>query len=174
MIELRLVRPSLTYEATFLRALDELQREGLPWWLGPGPDLARTDFARFVAGKLAEADVDPAEPERVPKTQLWAIAGTEMVGRIGIHHHLNERLRLEGGHIGYDTVPSWRGRGVATAMLREALPIARGLGLTEVLLTCDDDHAASIAVIERCGGVLEGRRVVGAGRALKRYYWIGT
>ena len=36
------------------------------------------------------------------------------VGRISIHHELNDALHIEGGHIGYDTVPSSRDRGVAT------------------------------------------------------------
>lgn len=71
------------------------------------------------------------------------------VGRISIHHELNDALHIEGGHIGYDTVPSSRDRGVATEMLRQALPVARSLGLTAVLLTCD-----------------------GTNRPLKRYYWI--
>jgi len=71
------------------------------------------------------------------------------VGRISIHHELNDALHIEGGHIGYDTVPSSRDRGVATEMLRQALPVARARGLTAVLLTCD-----------------------GTNRPLKRYYWI--
>ena len=54
------------------------------------------------------------------------------VGRLSILHELNDALRVEGGHIGYDTVPSFRGRGVATEMLRQALPVARALGLTDV------------------------------------------
>lgn len=176
-IDIRLVRPSVAYEATFLRALDAFQREGLPWWRGPGLDLARSDFARFVAAKLAEATPDAddgSESGRVPKTQLWAIAGAELVGRIGIFHRLTEQLRRDGGHIGYDTVPSWRGRGVATAMLREGLAVARGLGLNEVLLTCDEGNAASIAVIEKNGGSGFERRSPGPGRPMKRYYWLAT
>ena len=33
--------------------------------------------------------------------------------------------------------------------------IARSYGVERVLVTCDDDNAASAAMIERCGGVLE-------------------
>ena len=90
----------------------------------------------------------------MPKTHLWAVAEERFIGRISIHHELNDVLRLEGGHIGYDTVPSFRGRGVAREMLRQGLLIARALGLTEVLLTCDDANAASIRVIERNSGSL--------------------
>jgi predicted acetyltransferase len=88
------------------------------------------------------------------------------------HHELNDALRVEGGHIGYDTVPSFRGRGVVTEMLRQALPVARGLGLTAVLLTCDDTNAASIRVIERNGGSLRETKALDTNRPLTRYCWI--
>lgn len=167
---MRLLPPAVEHRESFLRALAEFQAEGLPWWLGPGVELAERDFAAFVAGKLAEAQ---AGSEGAPaKTHLWAIAEGRFVGRIAIFHGLTEALRRSGGHIGYDTVPSCRGRGVATEMLRQALPVARGLGLREVLITCDDSNAASIRVVERNGGVHRATRSPGAGRPPKRYYWI--
>ena len=76
------------------------------------------------------------------------------------------------GHIGYDTVPSARGRGVATEMVRQALPVARALGLREVLVTCDDTNAASIRVIEKNGGQLRETKAFAPSRPLKRHYWI--
>lgn len=100
----------------------------------------------------------PTADTTVAKTQLWALADEEFVGRIAIHHELTDALRVEGGHIGYDTVPSFRGRGVATEMLRQVLPVARKLGLTEVLLTCDDTNAASIRVVERTAACCGKRR----------------
>lgn len=169
-MNLVLVPPGVEYRASFLRALHEFRREGLPWWLGANTDLAEHDFAAFVAGKLADAQ--RRTEALVPKTHLWAIAGEELVGRIAIHHELNAQLRSEGGHIGYDTVPSFRGRGVATEMLRQALPWARALGLGEVLLTCDDTNAASIRVIEKNGGVLREMKSLDPTRPLKRYYAI--
>lgn len=165
-----LVAPALRYRDTFLRAAREFQQEGLPWWIGGDLEIAERDFGAFVAKRLADAQ--RRTEILVPKTHLWAIDGDEMVGRIAIHHELNPALRLEGGHIGYDTVPSQRGRGIATEMLRQALPIARGLGLTEVLLTCNDDNQGSIRVIERNGGVLRETKAPAPGRPLKRYYWI--
>ena len=131
---------------------------------------AEQDFAAFVAKKLADAT--RRTETHVPATHLWAVAEDELVGRISIRHELNDALRIEGGHIGYDTVPSFRGRGVATEMLRQALPVARTLGLTEVLITCDDTNAASIRIIERNGGVLRETKALAANRPPKRYYWI--
>ena len=161
--------PAERYRESFLRALRELQREGLPWWSGGDLGLAEGDFAAFVAKKLADAH---PTAERVPKTHLWAVADEEFVGRISIHHELNDELRAAGGHIGYDTVPSFRSRGVGTEMLRLALPKARALGLTEVLLTCDDTNAASIRVIEANGGRLRETKALRPNGPLKRYYCI--
>jgi predicted acetyltransferase len=134
--------------------------------------MAERDFATFVARRLAESSHRTDMP--VPKTQFWAVTDDEFVGRISIHHELTEALRVEGGHVGYDTVPSFRNRGVATEMLRQALPWARALGLEQILLTCDDTNVASIRVIERNGGVLRETKVLAANRPLKRYYWINV
>jgi hypothetical protein len=48
--------------------------------------------------------------------------------------------------------------GHATRMLRAAPPVARELGIDSALVTCDEGNFASRKVIERNGGVLEGRR----------------
>jgi predicted acetyltransferase len=53
-------------------------------------------------------------------------------------------------------------------MLGEALPVARALGLDQVLVTCDSDNVASRKVIEANGGRYEDIR----GNKLR--YWIRT
>lgn len=167
---INLVPPSSRYRDSFLRARDEFQHEGLAWWFGAGIDAAAQDFQAFVDQKLN--DSCPRMSGRVPKTHRWAVMQQKFVGRIAIHHELSDALRISGGHIGYDTVPSFRGRGVATQMLRQALPLARALGLAEVLLTSDDHNLASHRVIERNGGVLRETKRPNPARPAKRYYWI--
>ena len=169
-MKIQLVPPTERCRESFLRGLREFQHEGLPWWVGGDLELAPQDFAAFVAKKLADSNL--RTEGFVPATHLWALAEEEFVGRISIRHELNDALRAVGGHIGYDTVPSFRGRGVATEMLRQALRVARALGLTEVLLTCDDTNAASNRVIERNGGSLRETKSLDSNRPLKRYYWI--
>ena len=169
-MKIQLVPPTERCRESSLRGLREFRHEGLPWWVGGDLDAAEQDFAAFVARKLA--DSSRRTETLLPKTHLWAVTEEEFVGRISIRHELNDAFRVEGGHIGYDTVPSFRGRGVATEMLRQALPLARALGLTEVLLTCDDANAASIRVIERNGGWLRETKALDTNRPLKRYYGI--
>jgi predicted acetyltransferase len=169
-LRIQLVPPAERWRESFLRGVREFQLEGLPWWAGGDLEIAERDFSAFVARRLAASS--QRTDTLVPKTHLWAVTDGEFVGCISIYHELTDALRVEGGHIGYDTVPSFRNRGVATEMLRQALPRAGALGLGEVLLTCDDTNAASIRVIERNGGVLRETKVLAANRPLKRYYWI--
>ena len=59
-------------------------------------------------------------------------------------------------------------------MLRLALGKARGLGLERVLITCDDDNAASARVIEKNSGKLQDiiENGVSDDKVITRRYWI--
>ena len=57
-------------------------------------------------------------------------------------------------HVGYSVRPSYRGRGLATAMLKDACGFARSFGMKCLELTCDAENIASRRVIEKNGGVL--------------------
>jgi predicted acetyltransferase len=111
----------------------------------------------------------------VPETFLFAFVGKCIVGRVSIRHTLTPFLERFGGHIGYVVVPEYRRQGYATAILRQSLEVARQkLGLTRVLLTCDDDNVGSIRTIEKNGGVLESVVSEPDGGKCKRRYWIAT
>lgn len=94
------------------------------------------------------------------------------MGRVSIRHHLNPALRLVGGHIGYSVRPGFRRNGYAGQILDLALIEARGLGIGEVLLTCDANNLASRRVIESHGGVPEA--AIGQDTRFKLRYWITT
>ncbi|GAA4845526.1 hypothetical protein GCM10023221_24830 [Luteimicrobium xylanilyticum] len=96
-----------------------------------------------------------------------------MVGRVSVRHELTRSLARVGGHIGYSVRPAYRRRGYATALLRAGLGRACGLGIERALVTCASDNVGSLAVIERCGGVLEGVVDV-PGHSPTRRYWVPT
>ena len=106
---------------------------------------------------------------RVPSTFLIAEIDGNLVGRTSIRHELNDFLLSVGGHIGYGVRPSYRRQGFATEILRQSLTYIHGLGVKEVLVTCDDDNFGSIKVIESQGGILENK--VEFEGTLKRRYW---
>jgi len=109
---------------------------------------------------------------QVPATFLVADVAGVIVGRASIRHQLNDRLKQEGGPIGYAVLPPYRRGGYATEIRRQSLVVARVNGVDRVLLTCNDDNTGSIAVIERWGGRLDSvtRREYSA--IPVRRYWI--
>jgi predicted acetyltransferase len=110
----------------------------------------------------------------VPSTTFWLVDDDgQVLGMTRLRHHLNEGLRIHGGHIGYYVRPSARGRGCGTAILSLCLAEARSLGIERVMLTVDSDNEPSIRVIEGNGGVMEDELPrPETGRPYRRY-WIG-
>ena len=111
-------------------------------------------------------------PERVPTTFLVATDDGLIVGRVTVRHELNAYLAAYRGHIGYGVSPEHRRRGHATGMLRQALIVARSLGVDSIMMTCDDDNPASARVIENNGGVLHSVVEEPGSSVPLRRYWI--
>ncbi len=165
-----LITPDVRVRSSFAAAMAEFRAEGrgVP---GDASMLGREfrdhgdswelpeGFATYVAAVRGQSEPGPHLPDGwVPCTTLWYVEGDAYLGRLAIRHALTPWLLAYGGHIGYDVRPSARRRGHATAMLREALPVAARLGVDSALITCDTANTASRRVIEACGGVLEDQR----------------
>ncbi|MBZ0297554.1 MAG: GNAT family N-acetyltransferase [Anaerolineae bacterium] len=146
-----LVLPDVKYQESFLAGLHEFQREGRH--LDLSADTLASNFATYVS-QLQQRCIQPP-PGRVPETVFWLVEGEIFIGRVSLRHELNEALRLIGGHIGYEIRPSWRQRGYGRLACRLALVEARRLGLTHVMITCDEDNHASRRIIESNGGRFE-------------------
>lgn len=170
---LRLRPLRLSDEAAFVAGHEAMAAEGFPFGLGYEAGMAWADYVEMIEAQRRGV-LPPGGNLLVPATFLVADVGGVLVGRASIRHELNEVLAHEGGHIGYGVLPGHRGRGYATEMLRQALVIARSVGVDRVLVTCDDDNLASARVIERCGGVLEAvtTRTDGDRVIPFRRYWI--
>ena len=93
----------------------------------------------------------------VPATQFIYVREEDgrVVGMLQIRHYFNEYLEKYSGHIGYSVRPSERRKGYATAMLRDALPHCRALGIRDVLISCLTDNEGSRRTILANGGVYE-------------------
>jgi hypothetical protein len=151
------------YGGTEARLLMVLTSPGRATRPGPGG----TGFLCIENPDRAAATVKNLRPPgRVHATYWWIVEDGAYLGAITLRHGLNDFLLRAGGHVGYGIRPSARDRGLAAWVLPEARP----LGLSKVLVTCDDSNLASARVIEKSGGVLEDVRDTELGRT--RRYWI--
>ena len=165
-------RPDLRLRASWAEAVAEFAEagdfmHGSGLWAFDDLDTSEDGAPDVVEFLLRQADPDVDLPEdRVPCTYFWITEDDEFVGYLALRHRLNDWLLEEGGHIGYAVKPSARRQGHASEALRLALLAARDLGITRVLVTCDEDNVPSARTIEANGGVQEDVRNG------KRRYWI--
>ncbi|WP_338748413.1 GNAT family N-acetyltransferase [Janibacter alittae] len=182
----QIVRPDTRYQQSYLAAHDEFDgahRDGDGEWeqaADPATGFEgysftrrgleeKDEFIRFVRARRAEElPGNPRPSGYVPCTFLWIVEGDEYLGSIALRHELTHFLLEQGGHIGYSIRPTARRQGHASTALRQVLELAGEMGMGRVLITCDEDNAASRTMIERAGGRYEDSR---AGR---RRYWVTT
>ena len=137
-VRLRPLGPSDEAEAT--AAHRELAAEGVPFLLDLAPG---DDWAAHLARLARDRGGVDLPAGRVPAAFLVAEVGGRIVGRVSVRFRLTPALERVGGHIGYAVRPQHRDRGYATAVLWQALDVARAAGVEVALLTCDDGNAAS-------------------------------
>ena len=94
--------------------------------------------------------------ERVPAKTFFLIRENDnkIIGMINIRLCLNERLKEEGGHIGYSIRPSERKKGYNKINLYLGLLECQKYGIKEVLLDCDKDNLGSAKTMIALGGKL--------------------
>jgi predicted acetyltransferase len=157
---MKLSLPSVQFQESFIEAVGEFQADaelnepGTRYRELSIPELER-DFATYVQKEKSRSLGDNLPEGYVPDTTWWLVDRDEFIGRVSIRHRLTEPLRHIGGHIGYDIRPSHRRQGYGSRILELALPKAKEIGLSRVLLTCDATNLGSRRIIEKNGGELE-------------------
>jgi predicted acetyltransferase len=170
---LKLADPAVTFHKSFVEAKGEWldgHQDGAG--IRPGDRFEATeDFEAWIK-RLTMHD-DPSmlfSGVQVNTSRFWIVEHDIYLGAIELRHVLTPVMFEAVGHIGYSVRPTARGRGIATWALKAILPHARSIGLTRVLLTCDEQNLPSARTIEKNGGVLEDIRSTELG--VKRRYWI--
>lgn len=147
---MQLVEPSEKYYASYLEAIEEYQQNHVDTFAFIG--MTRDNVFEYMKDSK---DGSKLPEGYVPATYFWAVEGDKFVGEISIRHRLTNALLRFGGNIGYGVRYSKYNQGIGTKMLGLALEYAKNeLGLTWVLITCNDDNYGSARVIEKNGGIL--------------------
>ena len=169
-MSLKLVRYDEVREENYMDYISEW--ENLQEKVIPGA--ARRDGRSFsdMMSKWREDETDiPIAKGFVPATLYFLIDDRgRILGGIHFRHYLNERLRQDGGHIGYGVRKSERRKGYAHEMLKLLLEEIKQLDIDKVMLTCDDGNIASAKTIESCNGILQDKVMLE--NELTRRYWI--
>lgn len=92
---------------------------------------------------------------KVPQTMFFFYVDGAPVGLVKLRHFLTDKLRADGGNIGYAVRPETRGRGYGRMMLRAALEECSKLGIDEALVTINEGNTASIKMSLANGGRIE-------------------
>jgi predicted acetyltransferase len=167
---MKLALPSLEYEKSFTEALKEMRAtEGMLFWEEVGSPKSVKDYIQL---RLDHSKGKHLPPGWIPATTYWLIDSDTFVGETTIRHELTEHLMNVGGHIGYWIRPSERKKGWGTKILQMALEKAKGLGIQQVRVTCDETNTASRKIIEVNGGKLDGVTDMGEKLPRKLLFWI--
>jgi predicted acetyltransferase len=164
---MRLVTPAAQWRSAFVEMARECEAAGEHRYA-----LALRDFDAYLRKVEASRRVENLPEGWVAGIEFWLENSGQIIACARLRLGLTPDLENEGGHVGYDVRPTMRRRGYGTALLGLVLAEARALGIERVLVTCDDDNAGSITVIERNGGALAGCGVSNrTGKPIRRY-WI--
>lgn len=91
----------------------------------------------------------------VPSTTYWLFVDGNPVGMGKIRHYLTDKLRVEGGHVGYAVCPSERGKGYGKLLVKCLIQEAKKLNISQLLITVRNHNVASIKAAISNGGIIE-------------------
>jgi predicted acetyltransferase len=169
-MNLKLIKPSLGMEEEYDNYINEwinTEESIIPY----SSRLLGRDYKTWLEDTYKIQKKETCPPNLVPAHTYFLIKDSgKIIGAINIRHYLNDYLFKYGGHIGYGIRPSERKKGYATKMLSLALPIAKELGISKVLIACDKSNIGSAKTIINNGGILE-NEVLEYGELIERY-WI--
>lgn len=161
-----LIAPTPRVHASFLEACGEYRTDrhvsGVSRFHA-GLDLASLQDSRAFAllCRALSARVLPYQhaPSGARVSVWWWCDGQDYLGEATVRDDLTDPARPAGspvehlGHLGFQLRPTARGRGLGRPLLAAALRRAYQAGVDPVVLTVAAQNAASVRVIEGCGGV---------------------
>lgn len=156
MTDLYLVKPSRELETEAMKYRNEYLEQGEKHINGSLGFNHYDNYNEWLE-KVMLALKKETSPIDVPATTYFTVrkSDNKIIGTIQLRHELNDDLLKRGGHIGYGICPSERGKGYGTKQLSLALEKAKELGISRVMISCDQTNFASANVATRNGGKLQ-------------------
>ena len=146
----KLIEPNERYIPSYIQAFEEYREHNITSY--GFSDAAAFDVLEKFDNYRNERNLKPG---RVGAHFFWLVDDEKdyFIGEVSIRHALNEVLERYGGHIGYGVRYSEWNKGLGTLMLELALAEAKRIGLSKILITCDDSNIGSARVMEKNGFV---------------------
>lgn len=164
-----LIEPSETYEKdylSYLRELDELNEEPVPFIL----KFKENNFCDLIK-KIKNFSKGIGIPEGfVAHSTYWLLNANKIIGVANIRHKLTEKLKYNGGIIGYGIRPSERKKGYGTILLKLALMKANEMNIDNILITCNKSNIPSSKIIIKNGGEFDSEEIID--NEIMQRFWI--
>ncbi|MDF1617979.1 GNAT family N-acetyltransferase [Petrocella sp. FN5] len=149
MKDIKLTKPSLLYQSTFLDFVKDVKESGYESYTHYVK--AEKNFSEFMNELIDMSEGVNIKKGWAPCSSYWLIDNNEeVIGVIRIRHRVDNDSLEMAGHIGYEIKSSKRKKGYGQRLLELGLMEARKIGLQKVLITCDEDNVASKRMIEKC------------------------
>lgn len=155
MDKLKHIRPTKEYEKDAINYIREFYKYNSDINGAGGLKRYLDDYDNWL--KKLENDRNQIPDEKnVPAETYFLVreSDNKIVGMINIRLVLNERLRKEGGHIGYGIRPTERRKGYNKLNLYLGLKCLKEHGVKEAFLDCNKNNLGSAKTIKALGGEL--------------------
>lgn len=167
---IRLIEPNEKYLKSYIEAYDEYNDNHVITYAFD--DVRSYDIFEKYDNYKNERNL---QTNRVGADYFWLVDDEKgfFIGEISIRHNLTDSLLRYGGHIGYGIRYSECNKGYGTLMLKLALDKAKNMGISKVLITCDDDNYTSAKIMEKNDMVLQDKveNLIDRQKIITRRYW---
>lgn len=121
-------------------------------------NVTEDEFKNVVLPKLINNSNGVDIPEgRVAETYFFLWDDDKIVGLFKVRHYLNDFLRKGSGHLGFEILPEYRGKGFAKKGLMLAIEKCKEIVKEdEIYLGVHKDNQASLKVQLDCGAYVVG------------------
>lgn len=181
MTNLKIVLPSTTYEKELSKIAVEFINTPSPFDIMHRNNIVtayETNNFESYFTKVENNRNGITNEGRVPSSLLWIMDEEKIVAIADIRHFLNDYLRnVQGGHIAYEIVPSFRGKGLMNKIGKMLLSYAKeNFGIQEALITCREKNIPSHKVIVRLMNEMGGHPDTDTliDEEVEKRYWIKT